>query len=117
MNENDEVPELETIKIRKLIKKNKFRIIRFIFCIISTMGILFTITVLNRVFTYIFVRWNSDMVSIDASVPFSVVITVFVWNYVVGMVIAGLLWKYIGLPRVSVIGKLYKSYMDMYHEE
>ena len=116
MIENDEL-ELETIKIRDLLNISKSHILRLIFCSIATGLILWTVGTINRVFMYVFARWNLDIVqnSIGGSVPFIVVVTVIVWNYVVGFTVMGFSWKYIGFPKVTVIGKTYKRFMDIYY--
>ena len=105
------------MKLLEMINMSKSHILRVIICSIITMSILLTVSVVNRVFLYVFARWNLDIVqnSIGGSVPFIVVVTVIAWNYVVGFTIVGLCWKYLGMPKVTVIGKSYKRFMDIYY--
>ena len=72
---------------------------------------------INRVFMYVFASWNLDILqnNINNNIPIEVVYTVIIWNYVIGITIACLLWKYIGLPKITVIGKSYKRFMDIYY--
>jgi len=116
MIENDEL-ELETIKLRDLLNITKSHILRLLFCSICTGLILWTVGSINRVFMYVFARWNLDIVenSIDSSVPVEIVFTVVIWNYVLGFMVIGLCWKYLGMPKITLIGKSYKRFMDIYY--
>lgn len=105
------------MKLTEMLNMSKSHMIRVLLCSIATMGILLTVNTLNRVFMYIFVRWNLDISSLETNVPMEVVLVVVVWNYVIGFTIAGLLWKYVGLPKTTVIGKFYKRYMDSLYED
>lgn len=104
---------------RESIKKHLPKILRFIrvaLCIIIAAFILFTVGIVNNVFKYVFVRWNLDIIQndLDMSIPLIYQVIVLVWNYVVGFVIIGLIWKYFAIPRVTFIGKGYKQFMDTY---
>ena len=105
----------KNMKLLQMLNMTKSHILRIIFCSICTMGILLTVSTVNRVFTYIFLRWNLDIAVLEASVPFSVIVTVLIWNYVVGVTVACLLWKYLGLPKITVIGKIFKRFIDIYY--
>ena len=103
----------------KITKHHIARIGRIIISIIAATYILITIGIVNRVFTYIFVKWNIDIVqnNIDSSIPVEFILMLMIWNYVVGFTVIALIWKYIGLPEETVIGKLYNGYkrfMDVY---
>lgn len=95
------------------------RTVRVALCIIVAAFILFTVGIVNNVFKYVFARWSLDIIQndLDTGIPFIYKIIVLIWNYVVGFVIIGLVWKYFAIPRVTVFGKLYKRYMDMYYED
>lgn len=116
MNDNDEL-ELETIKLRDLINISKSHILRLIFVSIATGVILWAVGSINRVFMYVFARWNLDIMqnSIDSSIPVEIVFVVIIWNYVVGFMVIGLAWKYLGLPKITIVGKSYKRFMDVYY--
>ena len=105
------------MKLLEMLNMTKGHVVRVLLCSIATMSILLTISVLNRVFMYIFTSWNLDLINTDASVPFEVVITVIAWNYILGITVVGLLWKFVGLPKITLIGRLYKEYMDSLYED
>ena len=104
------------MKITNLLNMSKTHILRIIICSIVTACILVTVGIFNRVFMYIFIRWNLDIAqsNLETSVPIEYILIVLIWNYVVGFAVAGLCWKYLGFPRVTTIGKYYKRFMDMY---
>ncbi len=107
---------------RESIKKHMPKILRFsrvACCIVAAAFILFTVGIVNNVFKYVFARWSLDIIQndLDTGIPMVYKIIVLIWNYVVGFVVIGLIWKYFALPRVSVFGKLYKRYTDMYYED
>ena len=116
MNDNDEL-ELEIFKIRDMIDISKSHILRLVFCSIATGVILWAVGAINRVFMYVFARWNLDIVqnSISGSVPVEVVFAVIGWNYMVGFVVIGLSWMFLGLPKITIVGKSYKRFMDIYY--
>ncbi|GAG92703.1 unnamed protein product [marine sediment metagenome] len=103
-------------RITQILNMTKSHILRVILCSIATMSILITVGVVNRVFYYIFARWQLDIIqnNISSSVPVEYIFTVFIWNYVIGIVIILLIWKYIGMPKITMIGKYYKRFIDMY---
>lgn len=105
------------MKITKLLNMTRFHILRVILCSIATMSILITVGILNRVFVYVFARWSLDIIqnNLDSSVPVVYILIIFIWNYIVGIAIACLLWKYFGFPKITVIGKIYKRFMDVYY--
>ena len=105
------------MKITKLLKMTRSHILRVILCSISTMAILVTIGLVNRVFVYIFTRWNLDIIqnNLTGSVPIEYILIILIWNYVVGFVVVGLLWKYLGFPKITMIGKIFKRFMDVYY--
>lgn len=105
------------MKITKLLKMTKSHILRVILCSIATAAILITVGLVNRVYMYIFVRWNLDIIqnNISSSVPVEYILIILIWNYIVGFVIAGLFWKYLGIPKITFISKYYKRFMDMYN--
>ena len=115
----DDELELETIKLRDMINITKSHILRLVFCSIVTGVILWAVGVINRVFMYVFIRCDLDLMqnNINSNVPIEVILTVLIWNYILGFVVIGLCWKYLGMPRVTLVGKLYKRYMDMYYDE
>ena len=103
-------------KIPKLLNMTRSHILRVLLCSISTMAILITVGLVNRVYVYVFVRWNLDIVqnNIESSVPVEYMLIILIWNYIIGFVIACLMWLYLGLPKITFIGKYYKRFMDMY---
>ena len=105
------------MKLLEMLNMTKSHILRIIFCSICTMCILLTVNVVNRVFLYVFIRWNLDIMqnNISSNVPVEVVYTVIVWNYIMGFVVIGLTWMYLGLPKITFIGKGYKRFMDIYY--
>jgi len=50
-----------------------------------------------------------------SSIPVEYILIILIWNYVVGFVVAGLCWKYLGFPRITFIGKIFKRFMDVYY--
>ena len=104
-------------KITKLLNMSKIHILRVILCSIATMSILVTVGILNRVFMYIFTRWNLDIIqnNISSNIPVEYILMVLIWNYIGGFAVAGLIWKYLGFPKVTMIGKYYKRFMDVYY--
>ena len=104
------------MKITKLLKMTRSHILRVILCSIATMSILIIVGILNRVYLYVFVSWQIDIIqyNIDSNIPFEYILIILIWNYVIGVVIIGLLWKFIGIPRVTFLGKYYKHFIDMY---
>ena len=105
---------------RGSIKKHLPGIIRWsrvFVCVVVAACILFTVGIVNNVFKYVFVRWSLDIIQNDLSsgIPLIFQVIVLIWNYVVGFVIIGLVWKYFAIPRVTVIGKGYKRFMDVYY--
>ena len=107
---------------RENIKKYMPGIIRWsrvFVCVVIAACILFTVGIVNNVFKYVFVRWSLDIIQNDlrGGIPLVYQIIVLVWNYVIGFVLIGLVWKYFAIPRVTVIGKVYKRYMDSYYED
>lgn len=104
-------------KIPKILRMTRCHILRVILCSVATMSILVTIGILNRVFIYIFTRWNLDIIqnNINSNIPVEYILMVLIWNYIVGFAVAGLLWKYLGFPKVTMIGKYYKRFMDVYY--
>jgi len=105
------------MKITELLNMTKTQILRIILCSISTMAILITVGLVNRVYVYIFTRWNLDIIqnNLNSSIPVEYILIILIWNYVVGFVIAGLCWRYLGFPRITFIGKCYKRFMDIYY--
>lgn len=104
---------------RKKLKKHLPKILRFIrvaLCIIMAAFILFAVGIVNNVFKYIFVRWNLDIIQndLDMSIPLIYQVIVLVWNYIVGFIMIGLIWKYFAIPKITFLGKLYKRFTDMY---
>jgi len=104
-------------KIPKLLRMTKTHILRVILCSISTMAILVTVGLVNRVFVYIFVRWNLDIIqnNLESSIPAVYILIILIWNYVIGITVICLLWKYLVFPKITFIGKCYKRFMDVYH--
>ena len=104
-------------KIPELLNMTKSHILRVLFCSIATMAILITVSLVNRVFLYVFVSWNLDIIqnNISSNVPGGVVVVVVIWNYIIGVTVACLLWKYMGLPKITFIGKIFKRFMDVYY--
>jgi len=81
------------------------------------MAILVTVGLVNRVYVYIFIRWNLDIMqnNIDSSIPVEYILIILIWNYVVGFVIIGFCWMYLGIPRITLLGKIFKRFMDVYY--
>ena len=107
---------------RKSVKKHLPSIIRWcrvFVCVLFTAFILFTVGIVNNVFKYVFVRWSLDIIQndLDTNIPLIYQIVVLSWNYVVGFFIIGIVWKFFAIPRVTVIGKVYKHFMDVYYED
>lgn len=104
-------------KITKLLNMTKSHILRVILCSIATMFILISAGIVNRVFLYVFTSWNLDIIqnNINSSVPSGVVVIIIIWNYVVGCTVACLLWKYLGFPKITLVGKIFKRFMDVYY--
>ena len=106
------------MKLTEMLNISKCHILRVIFCSIVTASVLVTVGIVNRFFLYIVIRWNLDIMESNiggGGVPVEYVLVVLVWSYVVGFVVVGLSWKYLGFPRVTLIGKYYKLFMDMYY--
>ena len=95
------------------------RFFRVAGCIIFAAFILFAVGIVNNIFKYVFARWNLDIIqnNLDNNLPVEYLVIALVWNYIVGFVVIGLIWKYFGIPRVTVIGKVYKRYMDSLYED
>jgi len=104
------------MKITKMLNMNRSHILRVIFCSIVTMGVLVTVGIVNRVYMYVFASWSIDIAASNLSgrLPFEYIIIVLIWNYVIGITVICLSWKYLGLPRVTVLGKYYKRCIDIY---
>lgn len=105
---------------RESIKRHLPGIIRWsrvFLCVLIAASILFSVGIVNNVFKYVFARWSLDIMenNLDKSIPFIYQVIVFVWNYVVGFVLIGLVWRFFAIPRVTVIGKVYKRFMDIYY--
>ena len=107
------------MKITKLLKMTRSHILRVILCSIATMSILIIVGILNRVFMYIFASWSIDIIenNLSGRLPVEYILIILIWNYVIGVVVIGLLWKHLGVPRVTFIGKCYKRFMDIYYVE
>lgn len=92
---------------------------RVFVCVVIAACILFTVGIVNNVFKYVFIRWSLDIIQNDLhnGIPFIYQIIVLIWNYVVGFFLIGLIWKYFAIPKVSVIGKVYNRFMDMYYDD
>ena len=105
------------MKITKLLNMTRSQILRIIICSIFTMGILITVGIVNRVYMYVFASWSIDIAAnnLNSSLPFEYIIIVLIWNYVIGITVICLSWKYLGFPKVTIIGKVYKRYMDTYY--
>ena len=104
---------------RESIKRHLPKIIRWarvFLCVVFAAYILFTVGIVNNVFKYVFARWSLDIIQNDLSdgIPFIYQVMVLIWNYVVGLFIIGIIWRYFAIPRVTVIGKVYKRFMNMY---
>ena len=107
------------MKITKMLNMTKSHILRIVFCSIITMSILVTVGILNRVYMYVFTSWRLDIVqnNLDGYIPFEYILIVLIWNYIIGITVICLSWKYLGFPRVTFIGKCYKRFMDIYYVE
>ena len=108
------------MKLVKYLKKNKAgvaRVFRLMISVFLAAYILIVVGILNRVFMYIFARWNLDIIqnSLGSSLPHEYIVMLLIWNYIVGFAVIGLIWKYFGIPRVTFIGKCYKRFMDIYY--
>jgi len=104
---------------RAKIKKNMPKILRTVrvaLCIIIAAFILFTVGIVNNVFKYVFVRWNLDIIQndLETGIPIVYQVIVLVWNYIVGFIIIGLIWRYFAIPKVTTVGKVFKRFMDTY---
>ena len=111
------VKEEKEMKITQLLNMTKIHILRVILCSIATMSILITVGLINRVYLYIFTRWNLDIIqnNISGSIPVEYILIILLWNYIVGFAVAGLLWKYFGIPKITFFGKVYRRFMDIYY--
>lgn len=107
--------KLTRTKIKKHLPKI-LRTVRVASCIIMAAFILFTVGIVNNVFKYVFVRWNLDIIqnNLETGIPLIYQVIVLVWNYVVGFVMIALIWRYLAIPKITVIGKIYKRFIDMY---
>jgi len=105
------------MKITKMLNMTRSQILRIVFCSIITMGVLVTVGIVNRVYMYVFASWSIDIAAnnLNSSLPMEYIIIVLIWNYVIGIVVICLLWKYIGFPKITTIGKIYKRFMDIYY--
>ena len=108
------------MKLFKYLKKNKagvVRVFRLMISVLMAAYILIVVGILNRVFMYIFARWNLDIIqnSLNSSLPGEYIVMLLIWNYIVGFAVIGLVWYYFGIPRVTFIGKCYKRFMDIYY--
>jgi len=108
------------MKLVKYLKKNKAgvaRVFRLMISVFLAAYILIVVGILNRVFMYIFARWNLDIIqnSLNSSLPGEYIVMLLIWNYIIGFAVIGLVWKYFGIPRVTFIGKCYKRFMDIYY--
>ena len=105
------------MKITKLLNMTRSHILRVVLCSISTMGILVTIGLVNRVYVYIFTRWKLDIIQYDleSNIPVEYILIILIWNYVVGFAVAGLMWRYLGFPKITMVGKIFKRFMDVYY--
>ena len=105
------------MKITNLLNMSKTQILRIIICSIATMSILIIVGMVNRVYMYIFASLSIDIIenNLSGRLPVEYIIIILIWNYVIGVVVIGLLWKYLGLPKTTFIGKYYKRFMDVYY--
>ena len=105
------------MKITKMLNMTRSQILRVVFCSIFTMGVLVTVGIVNRVYMYVFASWSIDIAAsnLSGSLPVGYIIIVLIWNYIIGIVVICLLWKYLGFPRVTIFGKYYKRFMDVYY--
>jgi uncharacterized BrkB/YihY/UPF0761 family membrane protein len=101
----------------KITRAKILRTIRVAVCIIIAAFILFTVGIVNNVFKYVFVRWNLDILqnNLESGIPLIYQVIVLIWNYIVGFVMIGLIWRYLAIPKVTVIGKVYKRFRDTYY--
>ena len=105
------------MKITKLLKMTRSHILRVVLCSIATMSILIIVGILNRVYMYIFASWSIDIIknNLSGRLPVEYILIILIWNYVIGIVVIGLLWKYLGIPKTTFLGKCYKRFMDIYY--
>ena len=104
------------MKITKMLNMSKSHILRVIFCSIITMGVLVTVGIVNRVYMYVFASWSLDIAANNLSgrLPVEYIIIVLIWNYIIGITVIILSWKYLGFPKVTIVGKYYKRFIDIY---
>jgi len=90
---------------------------RVFICVIIAAFILFSVGIVNNVFKYVFVRWNLDVIQYDlkGGIPLIYQLIILIWNYIVGFFIIGIVWRFFAIPRVTVIGKVYKRFMNIYY--
>ena len=105
------------MKITNLLNMSKTHILRIILCSIATMSILIIVGMVNRVYMYIFASWSIDIIenNLSGRLPVEYIIIILIWNYIIGIVVICLSWKFIGFPKTTFIGKYYKHFMDVYY--
>ena len=105
------------MNITKLLNMTKSHILRVLLCSTLTALILMVVGIVNQFFLYIFISWRIEILqsNINASLPVEYMLVVMIWNYIIGVVVIGLLWKYIGMPKITFIGKAIKSFIDIYY--
>ena len=105
------------MKITKMLNMTKSHILRVVFCSIVTMSMLITVGIVNRVYIYVFTSWRLDIIqnNLSGRIPFEYILIVLIWNYIIGLVVICLSWKYLGFPKITFIGKYYKRFMDVYY--
>jgi len=108
---------LKMTRLTKFLNMTRSQILRIVFCSIVTMSVLITVGIVNRVYMYVFASWSIDIVenNLTGRLPVEYILIILIWNYIIGIVVICLSWKFIGFPKVTFIGKCYKRFMDIYY--